>query len=196
MQSTAGSDRNEPIAIIGSGCRFPGNVGTTSQLWELLREPRDVLEEIPATRFNASSWYHEDGQFPGHSNVRHSYILNQNVAQFDAPFFSIQAAEAAAMDPQQRLLLETVYEGLESAGLTMEGLKGSDTGVYVGLMYGDYEALQFRDLQKMPTYHSTGEMLHSTFESIELLKCIRKRSEHRVKSYFLFLRLARTFHDY
>ena len=148
--------RNEPIAIIGSGCRFPGGANSPSKLWELLRDPRDVLSEIPPSRFDVNGFYHPDPNFPGHTNVKHSYLLEDDVAQFDAQFFNLTPAEAVAMDPQQRILLETVYEGLEAAGLTIEGLRGSDTGVYVGQMYGDYESLQFRDLQHIPTYLAIG----------------------------------------
>ncbi|KAF4124349.1 Acyl transferase domain in polyketide synthase (PKS) enzyme [Geosmithia morbida] len=150
------SQGNEPIAIIGSGCRFPGGANSPSKLWELLREPRDILCEIPPSRFNVGGFHHADSQFPGHTNVKHSYLLEEDISEFDAQFFNITAPEAIAMDPQQRLLLETVYEGLESAGLTIEGLKGSNTGVYVGVMYVDYEALQFRDLQHVPTYLAIG----------------------------------------
>lgn len=147
---------NEPIAIVGSGCRFPGGANSPSKLWELLRDPRDVLSEIPPTRFDVRGFHHPDSQFPGHANVKHSYLLEENVAHFDAQFFNIKTAEAVAMDPQQRLLLETVYEGLEAAGLTIEELRGSNTGVYVGLMYVDYESLQFRDLQNIPQYLAIG----------------------------------------
>ncbi|KAI0199478.1 beta-ketoacyl synthase domain-containing protein [Astrocystis sublimbata] len=146
----------EPIAIVGSGCRFPGGATTPSKLWELLREPVDVSCHIPPSRFNADSFHHADHSSPGHCNVRRSYLLQEDVADFDAQFFNLQSAEAAAMDPQQRVLLETVYEGLETAGLTLKGLRGSNTGVYVGMMYGDYESLQYRDLQNIPTYHGTG----------------------------------------
>lgn len=151
------SQGNEPIAIVGSGCRFPGGANSPSKLWDLLREPRDVLCEIPPSRFDVRGFHHTDSQFPGHTNVKHSYLLQEDVAKFDAQFFNITAPEAIAMDPQQRLLLETVYEGLEGAGLTIEGLKGSNTGVYVGVMYVDYESLQFRDLQHVPTYLAIGE---------------------------------------
>ncbi|EFQ32290.1 beta-ketoacyl synthase domain-containing protein [Colletotrichum graminicola M1.001] len=154
--STMAPQRNEPIAIVGSGCRFPGGASSPSKLWELLREPRDVLCEIPPSRFDVNGFHHTDSQFPGRTNVKHSYLLQEDVAKFDAQFFNITASEAVAMDPQQRLLLETVYEGLEGAGLTIEGLKGSNTGVYVGVMYVDYESLQFRDLQHVPTYLAIG----------------------------------------
>ncbi|KAK3988255.1 hypothetical protein QBC44DRAFT_398459 [Cladorrhinum sp. PSN332] len=149
---------NEPIAIVGSGCRFPGGATSPSKLWDLLREPRDVLSEIPPSRWDPSGFHHKDSQFPGKTNVKHSYLLEEDFSKFDAQFFNITAAEAGAMDPQQRILLETVYEGLEGAGLTIEGLKGSNTGVYVGVMFVDYEGLQLRDLQHVPTYTSTGNM--------------------------------------
>ncbi|KAL9045343.1 MAG: hypothetical protein Q9214_001595, partial [Letrouitia sp. 1 TL-2023] len=148
--------QNEPIAIVGSGCRFPGGVSSPSKLWELLRDPRDVLSEIPPSRFDVRGFHHDDPNFPGHANVKHSYLLEDDVSLFDAQFFSLTPTEAGAMDPQQRLLLETVYEGLEAAGLTIEGLKGSNTGAYVGLMYVDYESLQFRDLQNIPQYLAIG----------------------------------------
>jgi hybrid polyketide synthase/nonribosomal peptide synthetase ACE1 len=148
--------RNEPIAIIGSACRFPGGSSTPSKLWDLLREPRDVLSYIPSDRFSAEGFYHTDGQYHGHSNVRQSYFLSENVREFDAPFFGVKPVEANATDPQQRLLLETVYEGIESAGLTVNGLRGSKTAVYVGLMCADYDTLLSRDTDSIPTYHATG----------------------------------------
>jgi acyl transferase domain-containing protein len=110
---------NEPIAIVGSACHFAGDVNSPSQLWELLREPRDVRSEIPESRFSVKGYYHSDGAYHGHSNVMHSYLLNEDPSTFDAEFFGIKPVEAKAMDPQQRVLLETVYEGLESAGMTI-----------------------------------------------------------------------------
>lgn len=152
--------QSEPIAIVGTGCRFPGGASTPSKLWDLLCNPRDVSRDLlSAGRFDPRGFYHSDHQFPGHSNVRRSYLLEENVASFDARFFNLQVAEAAAMDPQQRILLETVYESLEAAGQTLDGLRGSDTGVFVGMMYGDYEYQQYRDLQSVPLYHGTGKMV-------------------------------------
>lgn len=147
---------NEPVAIIGSGCRFPGGSDSPSKLWELLRQPRDLLSQIPASRFSAKGFYHPDALYHGHSNVQDSYLLSEDPRHFDAQFFGIKPVEANAIDPQQRLLLETVYESLESAGLTIDGLQGSNTGVYVGLMCGDYEAMLLRDFSTIPTYHATG----------------------------------------
>lgn len=148
--------KNEPIAIIGSGCRFPGGANSPSKLWELLREPRDLLTPIPESRFNPTSFYHEDGLHHGTSNIKDSYLLSEDHRHFDAQFFGIKPVEANSVDPQQRLLLETVYEGVESAGLSIAGLQGSNTAVYVGLMSGDYADLLNRDPNGFPTYFATG----------------------------------------
>ncbi|KAJ5788789.1 hypothetical protein N7457_003779 [Penicillium paradoxum] len=146
----------EPIAIVGSACRFPGDATTPSKLWELLREPRDVLSEIPDSRFSTEAFYHPDGLHHGTTNVRHSYLLSEDHRLFDAQFFGTKPVEANSIDPQQRLLLETVYEGLETAGIPMEKLQGSNTGVYVGLMTNDYADMLGRDVQKFPTYFASG----------------------------------------
>ena len=147
---------NEPIAIIGSGCRFPGGSNSPSKLWELLQQPHDLLSKIPSDRFDAKSFYNPDGMYHGSSNVQDAYLLSDDHRHFDAQFFGIKPVEANAIDPQQRLLLETVYECIESAGLAVESLRGSKTAVYVGLMCGDYESMLLRDLDSIPTYHATG----------------------------------------
>ena len=146
----------EPIAVIGSACHFAGDVNSPSKLWELLREPRDVRSEIPDSRFSAKGFYHPNHAHHGHTNVRHSYLMNEDPSAFNAEFFGINPIETKAMDPQHRILLETVYEAIESAGLTIEGLRGSDTGVYAGVMCGDYEAMLLRDLDAAPTYFAVG----------------------------------------
>lgn len=147
---------NEAIAIIGSGCRFPGGSSSPSKLWELLREPQDVLSKMPPTRSSAKGFYHPNGLHHGSSNVQHAYILSEDPRHFDARFFGMKGVEANATDPQQRILLETIYEGIEATGLPMNSLRGSDTAVYVGLMCGDYEAMLLHDLDTVLTYHATG----------------------------------------
>ena len=143
--------KNEPIAVVGSGCRFPGGASTPSKLWSLLSRPRDVLSEIPHSRFNPRGFYHPDGEYSGHSNVQHSYILDEDHRAWDADFFGISANEASAIDPQQRLLMETVYEALEAGGHPVRHLHGSDTAVYVGLMCEEYSDIQARELNTIPT---------------------------------------------
>ncbi|KAI9776743.1 MAG: putative Hybrid PKS-NRPS biosynthetic cluster [Geoglossum umbratile] len=156
MKTTTKHAANEPIAIVGSACRFPGGANTPSKLWDLLREPKDVQTEIPTSRFNPDGFYHPDGTHHGTSNVRHSYLLSEDCRQFDAQFFGIKPVEANAIDPQQRLLLETTYESIEAAGIRVEKLRGSDTAVYIGLMCGDYADLMLRDPEAFPTYIATG----------------------------------------
>jgi hybrid polyketide synthase/nonribosomal peptide synthetase ACE1 len=146
----------EPIAIIGSAGRFPGGCNTTTKLWELLRQPRDILREIPRERFNIDAFYHPDPMHHGTTNVRQSYFLDQDPAKFDAQFFSIPPTEAESIDPQQRLLMETVYESLCAAGLPMEQLRGSSTAVYVGLMCDDWSSMIQKDIDSLPTYTGTG----------------------------------------
>lgn len=124
----------EPIAIVGTGCRFPGNANTPSALWDILIKPRDLSQSL-SSRFEPNGWYHENGKHHGHCNVKRSYLLSgeQSHREFDAHFFGISAMEANTLDPQMRLLLETVYEALEAAGIPMEHLRGSDTAVYSGV---------------------------------------------------------------
>lgn len=147
---------NEPIAIVGSACHFAGDASSPSKLWQLLRNPRDARREIPESRFSAKGFFHENNSHHGRSNVMHSYLLEEDPKVFDAEFFGINPIEARAMDPQQRMLLETVYEAIESGGMTIEGLRGSDTAVYAGVMCGDYEAMLLRDLDEAPTYFAVG----------------------------------------
>ncbi|KAI0808888.1 hypothetical protein GGR55DRAFT_689814 [Xylaria sp. FL0064] len=147
---------SEPVAIIGTGCRFPGDL-TPSKFWKLLQEPYDLLKPL-GERFDSKAWYHESAKYPGHFNVKHSYQLHgENLHRhFDAPFFGVSAVEANTMDPQMRLLLETVYEALEAAGQSIEGLRGSDTAVYTGMMINGYKAVMERDLLSLGTYHASG----------------------------------------
>ncbi|CAG7956341.1 unnamed protein product [Penicillium nalgiovense] len=147
---------NEPIAIIGSGCRFPGNASSASSLWELLQDPRDCLTEIPKDRFNWEGYHYANGPHHGSNITKYSHFLEEDIRKFDPQFFNIQPAEAETIDPQQRLLLETVYEGLESAGLTLESLQGSSTAVYVGLMSCDYTDVVQGDIDCIPKYAGTG----------------------------------------
>ncbi|KAE8852588.1 hypothetical protein PTNB73_10553 [Pyrenophora teres f. teres] len=148
------------IAIIGSGCRFSGHADTPSKLWDLLENPRDVSSPLPASRFNAAGFYHNDGAHHGHTNVKdlRAYFLSGDGVErkFDANFFGINNAEANVLDPQMRLLLEVTYEALEGAGVTIESLQGTNTGCYVGLMSGEYESAMLKDPETIGTYHATG----------------------------------------
>jgi hybrid polyketide synthase/nonribosomal peptide synthetase ACE1 len=146
----------EPTAIVGSACRFPGGANSLSSLWELLANPPDLCADIPKERFNTTGFYHPDCKHHGTTNVRHSYLLKEDLRLFDAAFFNISPNEADSMDPQQMILLESVYEALEAGGHTIESLKGSDTAVFTGTMGVDYNDTSMRDLNTVPTYLATG----------------------------------------
>ncbi|MDG5805266.1 SDR family NAD(P)-dependent oxidoreductase [Streptomyces ossamyceticus] len=128
---------DEPIAVIGIGCRFPGAHGSEA-FWELLREGRDVIADWPADRgWDTARLYHPDPDRPGTTYSRSGGFLT-DVGGFDAEFFGISPREALAMDPQQRLLLETCWEAVEHAGIDPASLRGRPVGVYVGTNGQDY----------------------------------------------------------
>ncbi|MFI6093898.1 beta-ketoacyl synthase N-terminal-like domain-containing protein, partial [Streptomyces sp. NPDC051218] len=129
--------RQEPVAIVGMGCRFPGGVSSPGEFWKLLEEGGDAVGVFPADRGWATDLVDLDPDAVGKSVSGEGGFLYE-AGEFDAEFFGISPREAVAMDPQQRLLLETSWEALEDAGIDPGVLRGSDTGVFTGLFYHDY----------------------------------------------------------
>ncbi|WP_394833378.1 phosphopantetheine-binding protein [Pendulispora rubella] len=129
----------EPIAIIGTSCRFPGGADSPEAFWELLRQGKETLERVPADRWDADALYDPQPGTPGKMHVRDGHFV-RNVADFDPLFFGISPKEARSMDPQQRMLLEVCHDALERACQAPARLRGSKTGVFMGLMHLDFAA--------------------------------------------------------
>jgi acyl transferase domain-containing protein len=151
-----GNQPNEPIAILGMGCRFPGGVESPDDLWQLLCAERDAVSEFPTDRgWNLDALFGPDPDAPGATYVRAGSFVD-NVGDFDAAFFGINPREAQAMDPQQRLLLEANWEALERAGINPISLHGSDTGVFIGMAAQEYGPRGYNETEGFAGYLATG----------------------------------------
>jgi myxalamid-type polyketide synthase MxaE and MxaD len=135
---------SEPLAIVGMACRFPG-ADSPESFWRLLEAGVDAVRPVPADRWDMDEYYDPTPGKPGKIYAREGGFLDQ-IDLFDAHFFGITPREAVRMDPQQRILLETSWEAFENAGLSLDRLAGSDTGVFVGLTTNDYAYLQIPDI--------------------------------------------------
>ncbi|AUS81204.1 polyketide synthase [Actinoalloteichus sp. AHMU CJ021] len=148
----AEASRDEPVAIVAVGCRYPGGVRSFEDFWELVSAGRDAISGFPLDR----GW--DDGERRSGTGYAPTGGFLYDAADFDAAFFGISPREAQAMDPQQRLLLETSWEALERAGVDPTSLRGSRTGVFVGSTGQDYAAVMMGAQDRAAGYLATGSL--------------------------------------
>ncbi|XP_038587212.1 mycocerosic acid synthase [Micropterus salmoides] len=147
-------DTEDDVAVIGIGCNFPGGEGLDS-FWKVLLEGKNCVVDIPVERFDTTLWYDADDSKPGKTQTTKAALI-EGFNEFDHKFFGVTEAEADFMDPQQKLLLQCTYRALEDAGMAMESVSGSRTGVYIGLMNSDYEMLRNDSPTTITHYNGTG----------------------------------------
>ncbi|MDP5336970.1 MAG: SDR family NAD(P)-dependent oxidoreductase [Nodularia sp. (in: cyanobacteria)] len=154
------SKDSDAIAIIGMGCRFPGEANNPEAFWQLIQTGIDATIDIPTNRWQIADYYDSNPDIPGKMYSRRGGFLD-DVDQFDAEFFGISPREAVNLDPQQRLLLEVSWEALEHAGQPPKQLEGSQTGIFIGLINADYAKLQVQtgDSTQFNAYYGTGTAL-------------------------------------
>lgn len=158
--SLATSATDEPIAIIAVACRFPGSPDADA-FWDVLSGGVDAIREIPEDRFDVDEFYDPDQQMPGKIYTRSGGYLD-SVDGFDPEFFGISPREAVWIDPQQRLMLEIAWEGLERAGYSPTSLRGSRTGVFVGVGANEYShLLSGESVENLEAHFITGNALNA-----------------------------------
>ena len=147
--------KSEAIAIIGMGCRLPG-ANSPQEFWQLLKTGQNAVTQTPASHWNIQQYCNEGVNTPGKiCNAYGGYV--PNLKEFDASFFRIAPREAMSLDPQQRLLLEVSWEALENAGIPADNLKGTATGIYIGICGTDYwHQLLSRNPNQIDAYLTTG----------------------------------------
>ncbi len=146
-----------PIAVIGFACRTPGAGDNPETFWDILKEGRCTITEVPSYRWPVDQYYDANPDAPGKMRCRYGSFLGR-VEDFDCKLFGISPVEASYMDPQQRLLLELAWEALEDANMNMEALKGSATGVFIGQSGFDFAAqhMTMESLAEITPYVGTG----------------------------------------
>ncbi|MCS1381011.1 type I polyketide synthase [Lysinibacillus sphaericus] len=157
------SKEENEIAIIGYNCRFPGGANNSSLFWDKLSQGYDAVTNIKPERFPVEAFFSEDRQDKGKMYTRYGSFIDQDIKTFDNVHFEISALEAVSVDPQQKLLLEVSWEAMENAGLNIEEMKGSKTGVFIGIDAVDYvnREMMSGDIKDIGLYSLVGASSHS-----------------------------------
>ncbi|HRQ87614.1 MAG TPA: type I polyketide synthase, partial [Bacteroidia bacterium] len=158
----------EPLAIVGIGCRLPGGVNGPESFWQLMVEGRSGIVPVPVDRWNRERWYHENVDIPGKMITKWGGFIH-DFDRFDAQFFGISPREALRMDPQQRWLLEAAWESLEDAGIAPVTLRGSKTAVFVGIASNDYANVAQSDPRNVDVHTNSGSTLSIASNRISYL---------------------------
>ena len=159
LASVVTTRADEPIAIVAVSCRFPG-APDPEAFWEVLSGGVDAIREVPEDRFDIDEFYDPDPETAGKTYTRFGGFLD-GIDGFDPEFFGISPREAVWIDPQQRLMLETAWEGLERAGVSPAALRGSRTGIFVGVGANEYaHLLSSESIDKIEPYFITGNALN------------------------------------
>jgi acyl transferase domain-containing protein/acyl carrier protein len=145
----------EPIAIIGIGCRFPGEIKNTHDFWQLLNNKVDAITKVPPDRYDVDTLYDPTPRLPGKIVTREGGFVSE-IDLFDPAFFNISPREAKYIDPQQRLLMEIAWEALEDSGQVAQNLAGSHTGVFIGMWTNEYEDRMYNAVDDINLYVTTG----------------------------------------
>lgn len=147
--------QQEPIAIIGLGCRYSGGIENLEDFWRVLIEKKSTLHDVPMDRFvDSDNLFDLDRGYRKMVSKRGGWL--ENLREFDAKFFNISPREAEKVDPHQRLMLEVTYQAFEDAGLKLEDVWGSRTGVYAGMWSSDFEHVLANSKDDIDVYSTTG----------------------------------------
>ncbi|MED5470955.1 MAG: polyketide synthase, partial [Verrucomicrobiota bacterium] len=158
----------EPLAIVGIGCRFPGKANCPESFWDLLIQGKSGIQQVPDDRWDVDRYYHPDSAVPIKMITKWGGFI-EDVDKFDASFFGISPREAQRMDPQQRWLLELTWEAFEDAGEKPMNWRGSATGVYVGISSNEYGSIQMMGESDIDVHTNSGSTLSIASNRISYL---------------------------
>ncbi|MCL2353801.1 MAG: polyketide synthase, partial [Defluviitaleaceae bacterium] len=152
--------KEDAIAVVGIGCRFPGHSNDVNQFWDLLKNGKDAIIDVPKNRWDRDTYYHQERSFSGKTVSQRGGFID-NFDKFDPQFFGITPREATYIDPQQRLLLEVSWEAMEDAGMVAKNYAGTEAGVFIGAFTLDYQHVQFNldHLDQIDLHSATGSMM-------------------------------------